>query len=71
MNDYTQKAEEFLKDQGIPDKHVYTVHKMGGKVPVHLSFVLSQYEDYLQGFCAEQNLSDTIDEITRNAGAIS
>lgn len=84
MSDYTRQAEEFLKEQGIPDKHIYTVHKLGGKIPQHLSYILTRYEDYLKGIYAEamqaeaikdrdalRNLDDTIKMTLGNAGAIS
>ena len=84
MSDYTKQAEEFLKEQGIPDKHIYTMHKLGGRIPVHLSWVLTRYEDYLKGIYAEameseaiknrdaqRNLDDTIEMTLGNAGAIS
>lgn len=48
MSEYTRQAEEFLKEQGIPDKHIYTRHKLGGQIPVHISWVLTQYAEYLE-----------------------
>ena len=81
MSDYTREAEEFLKEQGIPDKHIYTMHKLGGKIPVHLSWVLTRYGDYLKGIYAKameadaivdrdalRNLDETINLTLGNAG---
>lgn len=70
MDDYTRKAKMFLIDQGIPDKEIYTRPKIGGKIPVHLSDVLTQYEDYLKGYC-EEEYRENIEETLRNAGSLT
>ena len=83
MDSYTKQAKDFLLEQGIPDKHIYTLHKMGGKVLINLSYVLTQYEDYLKGIYAKameadaivdrdalRNLDETINLTLGNAGAI-
>jgi len=76
MSDYTKKAEEFLEEQGYPNRGIKTVHKLGGSYIVDLAYVLTQYEQYLEGLLREQeqgqgNLDDTIDMVLGNAGAIS
>jgi hypothetical protein len=73
MSEYTKQAEEFLKEQGIPDKHVYTRHKLGGQIPVHISWVLTQYAEYLEALSLRQSKEDDqedINETLRNAGAL-
>lgn len=86
MSDYTKQAEEFLIEQGYPNRGIKTVHKLGGSYIVDLAYVLTQYEQYLKGLyqrlsesnsefaatqIAQQNLDDTIDMTLGNAGAIS
>ena len=76
MSDYTKQAEGFLIEQGYPNRGIKTVHKLGGSYVVDLAYVLTQYEQYLEGLLREQeqgqgNLDDTIDMVLGNAGAIS
>ena len=69
MDDYTRKAKMFLIDQGIPDKEIYVKHKMWDKYSVYLSHILTQYEDYLKGYC-EEDMLENVEEALRNAGSI-
>ena len=74
MSEYTKKAEEFLIEQGYPNRGIKTVHKLGGSYIVDLAHVLTQYEEYLEGLSrgrAKDNLDDTIEMNLGNAGAIS
>ena len=74
MSEYTKKAEEFLIEQGYPNRGIKTVHKLGGSYIVDLAHVLTQYEEYLEGLSrgrAKDNLDDTIEMTLGNAGAIS
>jgi predicted subunit of tRNA(5-methylaminomethyl-2-thiouridylate) methyltransferase len=74
MSDYIKKAEEFLIEQGYPNRGIKTIHKLGGSYIVDLAHVLTQYEEYLEGLSRQQareNPDDTIDMVLGNAGAIS
>ena len=72
MSDYTKKAEEFLIEQGYPNRGIKTVHKLGGSYIVDLAHVLTQYEEYLEGLCAREHQDDmeNVDEALRNAGSL-
>jgi hypothetical protein len=73
MSDYTKKAEEFLIEQGYPNKPIKTMHKLGGSYTIDLAYVLTQYANYLEGLSLMQTIEEeqeNINETLRNAGTI-